>query len=149
MNSGLLSSKSNEWSTPKAVFDALDREFGFTLDPCSTPENAKCSKFYTQIENGLEQDWTNERVFMNPPYGREIGRWMKKAWDSSRGGALVVCLVPSRTDTKWWHDFATRGEIRFLKGRLKFGDGLCNAPFPSAIIVFRPSQFSTSKREQI
>ena len=77
---------------------------------------------------------------MNPPYGREIGTWMGKAYNSARkNGATVVCLVPARTDTKWWHTYGVRGEITYLKGRLKFGDGKNAAPFPSAVIVFRPT----------
>ena len=133
-----FSSKSNEWATPQWLFDRLDQEFHFTLDPCSTHENAKCKRHYTLNDDGLAQDWSGEVVFMNPPYGREIGRWMEKALSSTKKGATVVCLVPARTDTAWWHDFAIHGEIRFLKGRLKFGDATSSAPFPSAIIVFHP-----------
>ena len=73
---------------------------------------------------------------MNPPYGREIGAWMKKAYESSLQGAMVVCLVPARTDTKWWHDYAIKGEIEFIRGRLKFGKSKNSAPFPSAVVVF-------------
>lgn len=120
------------------LFDDLDREFGFTLDPCSTHENAKCARHFTLAEDGLSRDWSRDIVFMNPPYGRKIGLWMEKAFRSASAGATVVCLVPSRTDTAWWHTFAIYGEIRFLKGRLKFGDATSSAPFPSAIIVFRP-----------
>ena len=133
-----FSSKSNEWATPQWLFDSLNREFHFTLDPCSTDENAKCSRHYTLAENGLSQDWSEEVVFMNPPYGREITFWMEKAFLSGKQGATVVCLVPARTDTAWWHSYAIHGEIRFLKGRLKFGDATSSAPFPSAIIIFRP-----------
>jgi site-specific DNA-methyltransferase (adenine-specific) len=133
-----FSSNSNEWATPKSLFDTLDEEFLFTLDPCATKDNAKCSKFYTQEDDGLSQNWSNERVFMNPPYGREIGKWMKKASESYGKGKAksIVCLVPSRTDTKWWHDYAMKGEITFIKGRLKFGNVTNSAPFPSAIVVF-------------
>ncbi len=133
-----FSSKSNEWGTPQWLFDKLDLEFGFTLDPCSTHENAKCARHFTLAEDGLARDWSGDIVFMNPPYGREIGLWMEKAFRSASAGATVVCLVPARTDTAWWHNFAIFGEIRFLKGRLKFGDATSSAPFPSAIIVFRP-----------
>ena len=133
-----FSSETVEWSTPPATFAELHAEFGFTLDPCATPENATCPIFYTKAEDGLAQSWDGQVVFMNPPYGREIGKWMQKAYDSwSQGGATVVCLVPARTDTAWWHDYAMRGEIRFLRGRLKFGAGTQSAPFPSAVIVFR------------
>lgn len=136
----LFSSSKSEWETPKALFDELDSEFGFTLDPCATVENAKCEKFYTKADDGLKQDWSDEVVFMNPPYGREIYRWMGKAYRESLKGATVVCLVPSRTDTKWWHDWAKRGAVRFIKGRLKFGNAKNSAPFPSAIVIFKPPE---------
>ena len=133
------SSKSNEWETPVETFEALNREFHFTLDPCATKSNAKCDMFYDIQADGLRQDWSKHRVFMNPPYGRQIGFWVKKAYEESTCGALVVCLIPSRTDTKWWHEYCMKGEIRFIRGRLKFGDSKNSAPFPSAIVVFRPS----------
>ena len=130
--------KTNEWATPKETYLALDREFCFTLDPCCTHLNAKCVQHFTVDEDGLSRDWGHEVVFMNPPYGRQIYSWMKKAHESSISGATVVCLVPARTDTKWWHEFAMMGEIRFLKGRLKFNEGKNGAPFPSAVVVYRP-----------
>lgn len=126
-----FSSRSDEWPTPQGLFDALDAEFGFTLDPCSTHANANWE------EDGLAQDWKGAVVFMNPPYGREIGRWMRKAFESAQAGATVVCLVPARTDTSWWHNCAIHGEVRFLRGRLKFGGARHCAPFPSAIVIFR------------
>lgn len=135
------SSATDEWPTPQKIFDGLNAEFGFTLDPCCTAESAKCSKFYTKAEDGLQQDWSTERVFMNPPYGRDISQWMKKAYGESLRGALVVCLVPARTDTEWWHTYAMRGEIRLYKGRIKFVGGKANAPFPSAVVIFRPANF--------
>jgi site-specific DNA-methyltransferase (adenine-specific) len=133
-----FSSASNEWETPQDFFNEYQKEFRFTLDPCCTHENAKCPRHFTQAENGLTQDWSGERVFMNPPYGREIGQWMKKAWEESRRGALVVCLVPARTDTAWWHNYAIKGQIRFIRGRLKFGGSVNCAPFPSAVVIFNP-----------
>ncbi|ABR91761.1 phage N-6-adenine methyltransferase [Janthinobacterium sp. Marseille] len=133
-----FSSATPEWYTPQSTFDVLNAEFGFTLDPCCTHENAKCDRHFTMAENGLSQDWSNEVTFMNPPYGREIKEWMRKAYESSLSGATVVCLVPARTDTAWWHDYSIKGEIRFLRGRLKFGGAKTNAPFPSAIVIFRP-----------
>ena len=136
-----FSSQSVEWSTDDKVYEELDREFNFTLDPCCTEENSKCYKFITKKfmgENGLFVSWDKEVVFMNPPYGREIGRWMHKAYRASQQGATVVCLIPSRTDTAWWHDFSMKGEIRFIRGRLKFGGHKNSAPFPSAIVIFRP-----------
>jgi phage N-6-adenine-methyltransferase len=136
----MFSSDTNEWPTPQWLYDALYKEFGFTLDPCCTPESAKCAKFYTMLDNGLNRDWGTETVFMNPPYS-ECLEWMGKAYGAAQEGATVVCLVPSRTDTEWWHRFAMKGEIRFLRGRLKFGDATDSAPFPSAIVVFRPREF--------
>lgn len=133
-----FSSATDEWPTPQKLFDALDAEFGFTLDPCATKANAKCRRYFTKEEDGLRQDWADETVFMNPPYGRAIGRWMAKAYAASRAGATVVCLVPARTDTTWWHRYAMKGQIRLLKGRIRFEGGRHSAPFPSAIVVFRP-----------
>ena len=133
-----FSSKSNEWNTPDDLYNILDKEFNFTLDPCTNGENNKCDKFYTEKENGLIQDWSKDIVFMNPPYGRQISQWIEKAYNESLKGAKVACLIPSRTDTKYWHDFIFNeaSEIRFIKGRLKFVDSKNSAPFPSAIIIY-------------
>ena len=133
------SSKTNEWSTPQAFFDELNKEFNFTLDPCATSENAKCTKYFTVEDDGLKQDWSKDTVFMNPPYGREIKRWIKKAYEESQKGATIVCLIPSRTDTAYWHNyiFGKADDIRFIKGRLKFGGSKNPAPFPSAIIIYK------------
>lgn len=133
------SSKSNEWATPQYLFDELDREFNFTLDPCTTDENAKCDKYYTIEDDGLKQDWSNDVVFMNPPYGRGIKYWIQKAYEEYNKGATVVCLIPARTDTTYWHEyiFGKATDIRFLKGRVKFGDSKNSAPFPSAVVVFK------------
>lgn len=133
-----FSSKSSEWETPQGFYDAMHLIHNFTLDPCCTHENAKCEKHYTVNENGLAQDWSGDRVWMNPPYGREIGAWMCKAYEESLHGALVVCLVPARTDTSWWHQYAMNGEITFIRGRLKFGGCTNSAPFPSAVVIFKP-----------
>ena len=132
-----FSSKTDLWATPQDFFDKLHAEFDFNLDVCATPENAKCARYFTKLDDGLAQDWRGV-VWMNPPYGREIGAWMKKASESAQGGATVVCLVPARTDTRWWHDHAMRGEVRFVRGRLKFGGAKFSAPFPSAVVIFRP-----------
>lgn len=132
-----FSSASDMWETPQALFKKLDQQFHFELDVCATKENAKCARFFTEAEDGLIQKWTGV-CWMNPPYGRAIGLWMRKAFESSKEGATAVCLVPARTDTAWWHDFAMKGEIEFLRGRLKFGGHKNSAPFPSAIVVFRP-----------
>lgn len=133
-----FSSKTNEWATPQAFFDQLNSEFNFTLDPSSTKENAKCKKFYTEEDDGLVKSWDNEVVFCNPPYGRGLKDWVKKA-SESRGG-VVVLLVPARTDTQYFHNYIYKKkgvEIRFLKGRLKFGDSKNSAPFPSMVVIFR------------
>ena len=130
-----FSSKSDDWATPQDFFDRLDAIFDFTLDPCADSKNAKCVRFFTRADNGLAQNWDGERVYMNPPYGREIGAWVKKA---SEARALVVCLLPARTDTRWWHDYVVGGHgvAIFLKGRLSFGDAEASAPFPSAVVIF-------------
>jgi len=130
------SSKTELWETPQDFFNKLNDEFGFELDVCALPENAKCRKYYTPSENGLLQEWKGV-CWMNPPYGRVIGEWVEKAYESAQDGATVVCLVPARTDTKWWHDYCMKGEIRFVRGRLKFGGAKDNAPFPSAVVIFR------------
>lgn len=136
------SSKSIEWGTPQKWFEYLDLEFKFTLDPCATAENTKCKKFFTMEDNGLFRSWANERVFMNPPYGRGLGKWMKKAYTEARDNeAFVVCLIPARVDVDWWHRFVDRAsDVRFPKGRLKFENtGQSGpAPFPVAIVIFRP-----------
>jgi phage N-6-adenine-methyltransferase len=133
-----FSSRSHTWETPPELFHKWAKAFGgFDRDPCATPETATCPRFVTPADDGLSQEWTG-RVIMNPPYGRAIGAWMKRAWEASRATAeVVVCLVPARTDTGWWHTYASRGEVRFLQGRLRFGDAPSGAPFPSAVAVFR------------
>lgn len=132
-----FSSATEEWATPKWLFDELHKQFGFELDVCATDDNAKCSRYFTKELDGLSRPWTGV-CWMNPPYGETIGLWMEKACRAAEKGATVVCLVPARTDTSWWHDWAMKGEVRFLRGRLKFGDAKNSAPFPSAIVVFRP-----------
>lgn len=135
----LFTSESDEWATPQDFFDRLDAEFQFTLDPCATAENAKVSVYFTAADDGLSRDWSGHRAYVNPPYGKTIGRWVQKACESARaGGALVVALIPSRTDTAWWHEHVMGAEeIRFVRGRLRFGDGSGVAPFPSAVVVWR------------
>ena len=132
----MFSSKSDIWETPKDFFNSLNAEFNFTLDPCALPENAKCKKFYTPEQNGLDQDWSGEIVFCNPPYS-EVSKWVEKAYSEAKRGAKTVMLIPSRTDTKWFHEFIyQKHEIRFVKGRLKFGEQKNSAPFPSMVVVF-------------
>jgi phage N-6-adenine-methyltransferase len=130
-----FSSATDLHATPQAFFDRLNAIHRFTLDVCALSENAKCEHFYTPCQDGLKQKWEGV-VWMNPPYGRTIGQWIKKAYESSLSGAKVVCLVPSRTDTAWWHDYAMKGQIEFIRGRLKFGDSKNSALFPSAIVIF-------------
>lgn len=158
-----FSSATDLWSTPQTTFDELNAEFGFETDVCALPENAKCDRFYTPKQDGLAQHWQGS-CFMNPSYGDPefpcranckkkrcqkrghhstlytpgIIDWMRKAYESSQMGATVVCLVPARTDTRWWHEYAMRGEIRFIRGRLQFGSVRKDAPFPCAVVVFRP-----------
>ncbi|MCY7484407.1 DNA N-6-adenine-methyltransferase [Paenibacillus alvei] len=133
----MFSSETDMWATPQWLFDELNHEFGFETDVCAVDGNAKCLKYFTPEIDGLSQTWEGV-CWMNPPYGRTIGKWMKKAFESSKNGATLVCLVPARTDTAWWHDYAIHGEVRFLRGRLKFGDAKNSAPFPSAVVIFRP-----------
>lgn len=131
------SSKTIIWETPQDFFDMLDREFGFEIDVCALPENTKCIRFFSPAEDGLKQIWKGI-CWMNPPYGREIGPWVRKAYESSLTGATVVCLLPARTDTKWWHNYVEKAEKRFIKGRLKFGGMQNSAPFPNVVAIFRP-----------
>lgn len=138
ITTGMMTSNSPEWATPKKFFDNLNQEFAFTLDPCSTHENAKCDKHYTKDDDGLSKSWGGEIVFCNPPYGKEIKHWVKKAYEENQRGTLVVMLLPARTDTLWFHEYIYhKAEIRFIKGRLKFNDGLQSAPFPSMLVIFR------------
>lgn len=132
---GLFSSATDMWETPQNFFDELDKEFHFSCDVCATRENAKCAKFYTPEQDGLKQTWGGGILWLNPPYGREIGKWVKKASESN---ATVVCLLPARTDTRWFHDYIYgKAEIRFVRGRLKFGGSKNSAPFPSMVVIFR------------
>lgn len=135
---GLMSSNSVEWATPAEFFYKLNDEFHFTLDVCATDENHKCKKYFTKKENGLNQDWKNEIVFCNPPYGREIYKWIEKAYQENKKGTKIVLLLPARTDTKWFHNFIyNQHEIRFIKGRLKFNDCNVPAPFPSMVVIMK------------
>lgn len=144
INAGLMSSATEDWATPDDLFNRLDAEFGFDLDVCAAEWNHKTPRFFDKAVDGLSQEWSGV-CWMNPPYGREIGKWMRKALESARGGATVVCLVPARTDTAWWHDYADKGEVRFLRGRVKFvspNGPQQSAPFPSAVVVFRSGEVS-------
>lgn len=140
INESWFSSATDLWATPRDFFDVVNREFNFTLDVCATPANAKCPFYLTEKDDALTISWWGRVCWMNPPYGRTIGVWMAKAWRERLEGATVVCLVPARTDTRWWHDNipGKAAEVRFLKGRLKFGGSDSAAPFPSALVVYRP-----------
>lgn len=138
LNKSLFTSNSCEWSTPDNLFQELNNEFNFTLDPCSTHKNAKCKKHFTKKENGLLQDWSNDIVFCNPPYGKELPLWVEKSYNENKKGAIVVLLIPARTDTKYFHNYIyNHHQIRFLKGRLKFSGSKYSAPFPSMIVVMK------------
>lgn len=136
----MFSSKKSDWATPQHFFDQLSERFGpFTLDPCSNSSNYKVPNHFTEKDNGLAKDWEGHKVFMNPPYGRQIGRWIEKAYkEAQKQDTTVVALIPARTDTRYWHDYVMKAAaIYFVKGRLKFGDGGNSAPFPSAVVVFK------------
>lgn len=133
----MFSSKTDLWETPQDLFDSLNDEFHFELDVCALPENAKCEKFYTPAQDGLAQPWRGV-CWCNPPYGREIGEWVRRGLFVSAAGSTVVMLLPARTDTKWFHDYILgQAEIRFIRGRLKFGGSKNSAPFPSMVVIFR------------
>lgn len=148
LNDALFSSKTDKWATPQDFFDKLNEEFHFTLDPCADESNHKCGKYYAEEQNGLIQDWGGEVVFCNPPYGnKETGEWTKKCYEESRKpNTTVVLLIPARTDRASFHEYIYgKAEIRFIRGRLKFGDGKNSAPFPSMVCVFRSDSMSVEK----
>lgn len=138
MNKALFSSNSDEWATPQEIFDSLNAEFHFTLDAAATVENHKCERYYTAEQNGLKQSWGGESVFLNPPYS-QIAKWVEKAYrEGTKDNTVVVMLIPSRTDTRYFHNYILhRSEIRFIKGRLHFNESKNNAPFPSMVVIFR------------
>lgn len=146
MNGGLLTSERGDWATPQSFFDLVDAEFRFTLDAAAESHNAKCAEFYSPEKSGLDHPWTGV-VWCNPPYGRGIDQWIRRGYEAATAGATVVMLIPARTDTAYWHDYVMRAaEVRLLRGRLVFGQGeaRANAPFPSALVVFRPGQHVTA-----
>lgn len=139
-NDVMWSSKTMDWSTPQDFFDKLNEEFHFTLDPCADGLNHKCDKYYTEEQDGLKQDWSGERVFCNPPYGRDVPKWVRKCFQEVYSGKCkcAVMLLNARTDTRWFHDYIyNKAEVRFVKGRLKFGGQTQPAPFPSMVVIFR------------
>ena len=132
-----FSSQKDDWETPPELFDRYNERFNFNLDAASNDFNAKCQNHFTVVDDGLSQNWGGYRVWLNPPYGREIGRWVRKAWEESqKPDTTVVCLLPARTDTAWFHDYCQKGNITFIRGRLKFGGSQNSAPFPSMVVVF-------------
>lgn len=142
-NNGRYNGNGRHWGTPPEIFDPLHAEFDFTLDPCATPKTAKCATFFTEEQNGLVQDWSGHRVFMNPPYGREIYAWTRKARQEAAKGALVVGLLPASCDLKWWHDDVVgRAEVRYIRGRVRFltgGPYRASGFFASVIVIWRPT----------
>lgn len=131
-----FSSKNVVHATPQHLFDIINSKYNFNTDVCALPENTKCKHYFDPDMDGLKQDW-NGVCWMNPPYARYVtDKWVKKAYESSLKGAIVVCLLPARTDTKYFHNYCTKGTIYFIKGRLKFGGSKRGAPFPSVIVVF-------------
>jgi phage N-6-adenine-methyltransferase len=133
----MFSRASDEWETPAKLFDGLNAIYHFTLDAAATDVNALCLRWYTKEQDGLAQSWAGETVLCNPPYGRQIAKWVKKAWEESRKpGTKVVMLLPARTDTGWFHDYCMKGRVKFLRGRLRFGGATDNAPFPSMLVIF-------------
>lgn len=138
VNKVLFSSNSDEWETPQDLFEELDKEFGFDVDVCASENNHKCKRYYDKNSNGLEQNWGGEVVWCNPPYS-EISEWVKKAYyEGCKDNTIIVMLIPSRTDTRYFHDYIyQRSEIRFVKGRLKFSESKTSAPFPSMLVIFR------------
>lgn len=148
ISKSLFSNKSDEWYTPQDIFNQLDSEFHFNLDPCATPESAKCKIFFTKEDDGLSKKWGGYRVFCNPPYS-EINKWVEKAYRETReDNTIVVMLIPARTDTKYFHNFIyQRSEIRFVKGRVKFCGNTresASAPFPSMVVIFRGANIKES-----
>lgn len=135
----MFSSSTDNYATPQYFFDALDAEFHFTLDPCADKTNRKCNKYYAKEQDGLKQDWQGETVFCNPPYGSAIKHWVKKCYEEAqKPNTTVVMLVPARTDTAYFHEYIYgKSEIRFVRGRLKFGDSTNFAPFPSMVVIFK------------
>ena len=134
----MFSSKNNDWSTPQDFFDNLNQEFNFTLDPCADIYNHKCEKYYTEEDDGLSKSWEGEIVFCNPPYS-DCALWIEKCYnEAQKPNTTIVALIPARTDTRYFHKYIyNKAEIRFIKGRLKFGNSKNSAPFPSMIVIYR------------
>jgi phage N-6-adenine-methyltransferase len=148
ISKALYSSDKEDWETPQALFDKLDKEFHFNMDVAANEHNAKCPMFFDRNDDGLKMSWAEYAppdgrravVFLNPPYGKAIGQWMAKAVKEAQAGALVVCLVHARTDTSWFQNWVIpwASEVRFIRGRVKFGDGKQSSPFPSCLVIYQP-----------
>ena len=136
VNQNWFNRPKDNYETPDSLFKPLDDEFHFTLDVAASKENAKCATFFTKEENGLLQDWSGV-CWMNPPFGREMRKWVKKAYEEWKKGATVVCLLPSRTNTAWWHDWVMQGEVRFIRGEVKFKGHENGLWMPMSIVIFR------------
>ena len=135
LTSGLFTSNTDDWATPQPFFDELNKEFGFELDVCANDQNHKCERYFTKEQDGLQMDWGGDIIWCNPPYGREIGKWVARC---AKHNNTAVMLLPARTDTRWFHDYIYgNAEIRFIKGRLKFGQSKNSAPFPSMVVIFK------------
>lgn len=149
MNKVHFKSGNKEWETPDSVFKPLEKEFNIVLDVCANDKNTKCRTFLDKGVNSFTASWkdtlkglgdSDSACWMNPPYGRGIDRWIKKAHEEALKGVVTVALVPARTDTLWFHNYIhNKQEVRFIKGRIKFVDASSSAPFPSMVVIFRPA----------
>lgn len=131
--------ENENWATPKDLFQQLSEDYGpFDLDVCATKESAKCASFYSKEEDAFTKNWHRDgsRAYMNPPYGRQVAGWLQKAYIESKCGLKIVCLLPARTDTAWFHDIASKGIVRFIRGRVRFEGATAGAPFPSLLVLF-------------
>ncbi len=140
MNSNsMVSSKREDWTTSQDIFNKLDSVFIFDIDVCAIKENSECDSYFCSDDEAFGRAWLGV-CWMKPPHGAGINKWIKKAYESTKQhGATVVCLLPARTDTCWWNDYCKKGEVYFIKEQVKFGDAEKSAPFPAAVVVFRPN----------
>lgn len=146
MNPGMYTSDDDAWATPQDIFDKLNKLFGpFDLDPAASSSNAKCEKYYTRLDSGLRASWYGHSVFLNPPYGRDIHRWMRKCSMERFSCKVIVALIPGRTDARWFQEYVLShvSELYFVRGRIKFEGSFNSAPFPSIIAVYHPVQFAS------
>ena len=130
-------SESEEWTTPDSIFVPLNDEFHFTIDVAGSKDNAKCPNYYSKEDDALTKEWRGI-CWLNPPYGPNLPKWIKKAWDEAKKGATVVMLLPARTNTNYWHNYCFKGEVRFIRGYPKFNNAVQGLKFPLAVVIFRP-----------